>query len=153
MRLFALILMLAAPLAHPAAAGPDRLSFLMGSKHIDAQSDFEEINPGLVLTWEPRLTYSVAAYRNSYGRGSVAFSLGYPVFTRKDMQIEVFGALAYYPIDGRRFAVHWGDVIPLGGLQARYKNVFMQAIPSDGIEADAIFSFGLTFALGSEGDG
>ena len=58
--------------ATPAAAGPDRFSVLLGSKHIGANG-FNEINPGLFATWERgRIGYSLGAYLNSYDRGSIA---------------------------------------------------------------------------------
>jgi hypothetical protein len=39
------------------------------------------------------------------------------------------------------------DVIPLAGLQGRYKNLFVQVIPSDGVTADVIVTAGVTYAV------
>ena len=59
-----------------------------------------------------------------------------------------FLGAAYYPDDGRRFRYHLGDIVPLGGLQARVGPTFLQIIPGDGEEADAVFAFGVTVPLG-----
>ena len=91
------------------------------------------------------MSYSVGAYRNSYGRASIAATAGYSFLQRGDLDLSVFGGVALYPKDGRNFAVHAGDFVPIGGLQARYRNAFMQVIPSDGLSTDAIVSFGVTF--------
>jgi len=137
--------------AGPAAAGPDRASILLGSKHLGATMEFNETNPGLFLTWEDRgslgLDYSVGGYHNSYGKGSVAATVGKTFEVAPDFDIGIFGGAAYYPENGRTFGVHAGDFVPMVGAQARYKNAFVQVLPSDGIYADAIVSFGVTFSL------
>lgn len=139
--------------AAPAHAGPDRLSFLLGSRHIDAASAFQEVNPGVFLTWEDAamngsLDLTAGVFLNSYDRGAAALTLAFPVWEREDWQVDVFAGLAWYPEDGRRFRVSAGDIVPLAGLQARWRNLFVQAIPQDGVEADLVLSFGVTFALG-----
>jgi hypothetical protein len=133
----------------PAVAGPDRVSFLFGSHHLAASSDFEELNPGVFLTWDRRLDYSVGVFRNSYGRGAIAALAALPVYERGAFQLDLFAGAAYYPEDGRRFRAHLGDIIPMGGLQMRYGYAFAQIIPSDGRDADAIVSFGVTVPLGA----
>lgn len=130
-------------LAMPVMA-QDRISFLIGSNHIGATDDFEENNPGIFLTWDQ---ITVGAYTNSYGRTSVAATYALPVFSGDDWSIDVFAGAAYYPVNGDNFAVHIGEWVPVGGLQARYKNIFAQIIPSDGKAADAIFAFGLTYEI------
>ena len=134
--------------ALPAAArDPDRLSFLIASRHVDARSAFQEVNPGVILTWEGRPGLSLAGYYNSYGRLSVAAAVTWPVFERGELQVDLFAGGAWYPRDGRRFAAHLGDVVPIGGVQARWRNAFVQVIPSDGVETDAIVGFGVTFEV------
>ena len=151
MRIFPALCLALAPLA--AQAGPDRVSFLLGSRHIDAASEFNEVNPGVFLTWEDavwegRLDASVGAFHNSYERVSLAATLAWPVWEPAPWaEVALFGGVAYYPEDGRRFAVHAGDLVPLGGVQWRAGNVFGQVIPLDGVEADAILTVGVTFAL------
>lgn len=142
-------------MAPPAAADwqPDRLSVLLGSHHAGATIDFEEFNPGVFLSWEGpealggQVNYTAGIYRNSYGRASVSGTVGIDWAVAEDFDIGLFGGLAYYPEDGRTFAVSYGDVVPIAGLQARYRNVFAQVLPSDGQFADAIFTVGITFPL------
>ncbi len=130
------------------ALAQDRVAILLGSHHVNATSDFEEVNPGAFLTWEgQRFDWTVGGFRNSYGGGSAAAMVALPVFERGVAQIALTGGLALYPGDGHRFDVHVGDVIPLLGVQARYGNAFVQAFPGDGSTTDAVLSFGLTFGL------
>lgn len=151
-RALACAALFASPGAGPAAAGPDRLSFLLGSYHVGATQSFEEFNPGAFLTWtnlmwRGALDLTVGAYRNSYGDGSLAVTTAYPFVRTEKWGLELFGGLAWYPGNGDQFSYSAGDVVPLAGLQARYRNVFVQAIPSGGSSVDAVLSFGLTFAL------
>ncbi len=133
----------------PASAEPDRISILMGSYHVDAQVPFSGRNPGVFLTWEDRggLDWSLGAYRNSYGSASVAATVALPILAGRNADLSVFAGVALYPNDGREFAVHWGDLVPLGGLQLRTGSFFVQLIPSDGVATDAIVSFGITKPL------
>lgn len=129
-------------------AGPDRVSFLIGSHHVNAQQSFDEVNPGVFVTWEnPRLHWTVGAYRNSYGRASISATAGLPVLRWQEGEASLFVGAALYPKDGRTFAAHVGDVVPIGGLQVRHRNVFMQLIPLDGNLADAVVTVGVTFGL------
>ncbi|MFC3614921.1 hypothetical protein ACFORG_14215 [Lutimaribacter marinistellae] len=137
---------------HDAQAGPDRVSILLGSHHVGATRNFEEFNPGIILVWDERvwrgnLDIAAGAYRNSYGDGSLALSLAYPFVKTDDWGLDLFGGFSWYPGNGQQFSHAIGDVVPIAGLQARYRNVFMQAIPAGGQAADAVFSFGLTFAM------
>lgn len=127
-----------------AATAQDRVSILAGSHHFGASVEFQESNPGLFLTWD-RVT--VGAYVNSYDRQSVALTYALPVMSGDDWSVDLFGGAAWYSGNGRGFAVHVGDIVPIGGVQARYRNVFVQLLPSDGKATDAIIAFGLTFDL------
>lgn len=128
-------------------SNPDRVSFLLGSHHVNASRDFQEINPGVILTWERQFNYSIGLYYNSYEEISPLVSVGYDWDIAKDFDIGAFFAVAVYPGDGDEFNHSLGDVVPLVGLQARYKNAFVQFIPADGDSLDALFTFGLTFEL------
>lgn len=134
-------------LSPAAMANPDRISILLGSEHVNATRDFQEFNPGVFLTWERQLNYSIGLYYNSYEEISPLVSVGYDYEIAEDFDIGAFVALAIYPGDGREFRISAGDVVPLAGVQARYKNVFAQFIPADGEGLDGLFTFGLTFAL------
>lgn len=133
---------LLALIAGPCAA-QDRVSLLVGSHHASADSDFEENNPGLFLTWD---RFTVGAYTNSYSRTSIAATYALPLWHGEEWSVDLFAGVAHYPINGREFAIHAGDWVPIGGLQARYRQLFVQVMPSDGKAADAIFTFGMTFA-------
>ena len=144
MRIIAFLL-----LAAPAHAEPDRLSLLLGSAHIGGDG-FDGRNPGLFATWEDRalgLDYSIGAYRNSYGRGSIAVTAALPVIKLTDGAVSLFAGAALYPQDGRGFAVHVGDVVPIGGVQIRHHNLFLQIMPSDGAAVDAVIAGGITWEI------
>lgn len=136
-------------LAAPASAEPDRISYLLGSNHIGAKMPFEEINPGVFLTWEgARLDWTAGAYRNSFGNLSASVTASLPLIRWDNGDLAAFAGIALYPGDGRSFAVHAGDLVPVGGLQLRQGHAFVQVIPSDGRTVDAIVTFGLTFPMG-----
>ncbi|MBW4708870.1 hypothetical protein KX928_13855 [Roseobacter sp. YSTF-M11] len=146
MKLSAMIL--AALLPTTALAGPDRLSILLGSEHVNATEDFQEFNPGVFLTWEQEtFDYSVGAFYNSYEDVSVLASIGYDVEVAPEFEVGVFAGLALYPGEGDRFSHAIGDVVPLAGFQARYRNFFTQLIPTNADSVDAVITFGLTFEL------
>lgn len=132
----------------PTLAGPDRVSVLLGSAHIGGDG-FDGRNPGLFLTWEDKGPFDLSAgiYHNSYGRISVAATAALPVVEWSTGEISLFAGAALYPVDGRNFAVHLGDVVPLGGLQVRQGDIFGQIIPGDGQYVDAIVSIGVTFPI------
>jgi hypothetical protein len=142
------VLVLIGVLAGPAFAGPDRASLLLGSRHINPAEDFDQVNPGLFLTWEGRrVDLTLGVYHNSYGRVSTAATLGFTLWQHGEAEAGVFAGLAHYPGNGRAFLVHAGDVVPVGGLQLRWRNLFGQVIPLDGGVADAVVTFGVTFRL------
>ncbi len=146
-RIAALALPIALLLAPPVAADPDRLSVLLGSQHPGAKRSYEQINPGLFLTWEDRalgLDYSVGLFRNSYGRGSVAATAALPVIERGRFQAALFGGLAVYPGNGDNFALHAGDLVPIAGVQARLGPGFVQVMPGEDM---AVVAFGMTLPL------
>ena len=135
--------------AGPAFADPDRVSILLGSQHLGGDG-FNEINPGAFLTWEDRalgLDYSVGAYLNSYDRISVAATVDLALAEWDRGRLSVFAGVAHYPRNGRNFKVHAGDFVPIGGVQVRQGNVFMQILPSDGLSVDATVAFGVTFSI------
>ncbi|WP_300030097.1 hypothetical protein [uncultured Roseobacter sp.] len=145
MRLPALLLALLLPVS--ALAGPDRISVLLGSEHFNATKEFQEFNPGVFLTWEGRYDVSAGIYYNSYEEVGGLVALGRDFWEGEDYAVGLFGALALYPGDGDRFDVSIGDVVPLIGLQARYRNVFAQLIPGNGETTDAVLAVGLTWEL------
>lgn len=141
MRFLALLL---CAFASPLHADPDRISMLIGTRHVGA-SGFNESNLGLFLTWErSRVDWSVGAYENSYGRTSVAVTAFKPLLRWHGGEAGVFAGAAHYPKDGRNMRLHVGDVVPLFGAQLRHKNTFFQVMPMDGKPVDGVVSFGVT---------
>lgn len=136
----------------PAFAGPDRIAVHLGSYHAGATSEFEEVNPGIFLSWDRAhdVTLSVGAFRNSYGRGSVAVTAAKTVFKQKHTSAAVFAGLAHYPGNGNDISHAIGDFVPLAGVQFHYRHVFLNVMPGDGDTVDAIFSFGVTVPLGTQ---
>lgn len=134
--------------ASPILTKPDRLSFSISSNHIGAVVQYNERNPGVFVTWEhPHHDINVGAYKNSFSKLSVLSTVSLQMYKTEDFSFEVFVGGAYYPEDGRTFALHVGDFIPLGGLQVRYKNIFSQIIPMNSPNAKAILTFGVSFSL------
>lgn len=136
-------------LAVAAAAGPDRLSVLLGSHHVGG-SGFDGRNPGLFLTWEergPGFDLTLGAYRNSYGRGSVVATAALPVLRWREGALSLFAGAAWYPGNGRNFRVQVGDLVPIGGVQIRHRNVFVQILPSDGRHTRAVIAGGITYQI------
>lgn len=135
-------------LAAPASAEPDRVSVLLGSNHIGAKMPFEQINPGVFLTWEgDRVDWTAGAYRNSFSKLSASVTVSLPLIRWDNGELAAFAGIAVYPGDGRSFAIHAGDLVPVGGLQLRHGHALVQFIPSDGRTVDAIVTFGLTFPV------
>lgn len=133
--------------ALPAWAGPDRVALHFGSAHFGTDRDFDEVNPGLFLTWERRVNLSLGVYRNSYGRLSTAATAGVDLWERGRARLEAFGGVAHYPRDGRKITGWDHDFVPIVGLRAYYDPVFVSIIPGDGDRMDGLLSFGLSFAF------
>lgn len=136
-------------IANTALADPDRAWVLLGSHHANATTEFEETNPGVFLEWdtEGRHSYSVGAFRNSYGGASVAGAVNYPLFEQEHFTADVFAGLAHYPGDGDRLVVSFGDVVPMLGLRLRYRSLYLLTLPGDGEATDFVVGYGLTFPL------
>lgn len=146
LKLALMLALLAMPTA--AMADPDRVSILLGSHHVNATRDFQEVNPGVILTWERQaLGYSVGTYYNSYEDISVLGAVNYGFEIAPEFELGVFGGLAWYPGEGDQFDHSIGDAVPLVGVQTRYRNAFVQFIPADGNALDGLVTFGLTFGL------
>lgn len=152
--LVSVLSVLVASIAHNAkaeGAAPDRASFLIGSHHVAPNHPFQEVNPGLFLTWENRgpleLDFSAGVYHNSFANTSVMGLVAKTYDISEDFEVGVFGGVASYPEWADTFGVNHGDLVPVVGLQARYKNAFAQFMPSDGVNAKAIISYGITFDL------
>jgi len=129
---------------------PDRLSFLIGSDHINATYPYNEKNPGVFLGWDgDYFSTDVGVYKNSFGKTSVAITVSKKILERENFHLDVIGGFANYPGNGKDFMVHFGDVTPIVGLQAVYKDYYVQIFPGcPGCgEVPAVLAIGVTFDL------
>lgn len=135
-------------------AVPDRFSIMAASKHIGANMEFNEKNLGLFLTWGgPSFDLTIGAFRNSYDRQSITAIVGKKLVEWNGGSLSPFIGVAHYPVDGHTFRFHAGDFVPVAGIQLIHKNAFMMITPSDGVMADAVMSFGVTFKVKKQGVG
>lgn len=150
MNRFPLLIAALATLAGPALAdGPNRLSVLLGSRHLDATEDFQEVNPGMFAdrVRPDGTSLSVGIYRNSYNRASIAGTAGVRLLNHGDTRLDMFAGLAHYPGDGRKSRFSVGDVIPLVGLRLQHRSAFVLAMPGDGQATNAVIGFGFSVDL------
>ncbi len=117
----ATVLSMTVLLATPVAAGPDRYSPLLTSKHLGVGDEihayrfediqqtlyvrqkmrFNESNPGLFLTWEnDGYDLTLGAFYNNYSTVSLSAFDAVPLYRTEDISFDVFGALAWYPGTG-----------------------------------------------------
>jgi hypothetical protein len=145
--MFKAITITLALIATPIHAGPDRVSITLGSQHVGSTYEFDNRNLGLFLSWG---STSVGVYHNSFSKTSVAVTQALPLIRKDDAEVNLFVGLSLYPGDGDKFVAHVGNVVLIGGVQARYKNAFIQVMPGDGVNLDAVVTAGLTFELGKK---
>jgi hypothetical protein len=131
----------------PIHAGPNRVSITLGSQHVGSTYEFDNRNLGLFLSWG---NTSIGVYHNSFSKTSVAVTQALPLIRKDDAEVNLFVGLSLYPGDGDKFVAHVGDVVLIGGVQARYENAFIQVMPGDGVNLDAVVTAGLTFELGKK---
>lgn len=150
----------------PTARGlaPDRAYLTFGSQHLNVDpADFglvrwNEVNPGLILTWEDRgpwgLNYSLGAFQNSFADLSLyaATSRTWAIGTAGWRLGWVLG-LANYGDNARfvRSQIGQSGWIVTGGAQIEFRNFFVQIQPAGtqrGGGQGAILVTGISFALG-----
>ena len=130
-----------------AAAGPDKVSIMLGSAHINSTVDYNEFNPGVFVTWDRGRRYTIGAFKNSYSKTSVAAMVAWPLTGTSKWTLDATAGIAFYHDDAVKFPTHWGSFVPIAGLQFRTEHYFIQMFPGDGDVTDMIFSFGLSFPL------
>jgi hypothetical protein len=133
------------------AAAQDRISVTLGSHHTDDSYEWEEVNPGLFLTWEGKVDLSAGTFLNSFGGPSIAATAYVPVVEWQGGECGGFLGAAWYPGYGEEFLIRAGDVVPMGGIQCRAGNVFAQVMPGKIEPLEAIFAVGLTWSFASQG--
>ncbi len=154
-------LLIAAPAAAPAQDWrPDRAYVSLGSHHagLDAadfgRNRWNEVNPGLILAWEDRflgLNYAAGGFVNSFGDLSPFLGVSRFWQVSEDLSVGPFAALSDYGRNSKFFETRLGSsgVVVLGGVQANYRNVFVQVQPTGrtGGGVGAVLAAGLTFGL------
>ena len=149
---------LTAAMATPAAACdliPDSWASLIGSKHFDAQEDYNERNAGLFLGWDCKyVSTRIGAYDNSLYRRSTAvtFTSDYLSVGLAGSELHPFVGTAKYPDTGRnQINSIWGDWTLIGGVELTHEDVplFVQWLPGDeeaaGYSSIAAFGVRLDF--------
>lgn len=148
-------LLLTSTCAFGADWSPDRATILLGSKHIGSSYQFNETNPGLLLTWNlpnDRFAVTGGAYLNSFGRLSTAAFGSWTFYRKGRFEASLLAGVAHYPVDGRRFLVSYKDFVPMGGVEARYGNFAAQYYPDFSHGMKGIVSFGIVVPLGAKGN-
>ena len=121
---------------------PDYWGVSIASYHVDPKWDFNETNPGIFAFWEvtESTDFSLGIYHNSFSRVSVSTVFFTEFLSTENVDFSILYGLAYYPEDGRYFAAHVGNIVPVGGISADFGRVSIQFIPSDGNITDGIFT-------------
>ncbi len=129
---------------------------LLGSKHINAQREFNEFNPGLFFSWDCELVnIRIGLHKNSFSdpSTSVTFTSEFLSLSFGDANIHPFVGIARYPETGRDLpvSIEGSDVIGLMGLEFTHNQfpVFIQYLPGDTKLGDYahLFTIGFKFGL------
>ena len=117
---------------------PDRVYVSMASKHVnltpDPETEYNEINPGLILSWNNRkygLNYWFGGIRNSFSTISpyAAAAKMWPLGS--DIKLGIFGSIAgYYSNGSISTKIGNSGYVFLGGFQFEYRNIFIQLQPT-----------------------
>ena len=117
---------------------PDRVYVSMASKHVnltpDPGTEYNEINPGLILSWNNRkygLNYWFGGIRNSFSTISpyAAAAKMWPLGS--DIKLGIFGSIAgYYSNGSISTKIGNSGYVFLGGFQFEYRNIFIQLQPT-----------------------
>lgn len=138
---------------------PDRIYIPLASKHFKVESEefgvnsWNEINPGLVLSWEDRfasldLDLNFGVFKNSYNDWSSYVSLSKFWDLSEEVAFGTFLAFADYHSNSDYFDFKVGDYAMVLGFQLNAKNLFFQVqpVPTDnGI--GAVFATGVSFGF------
>ena len=136
----------------------DGHSFLLGSKHFGANTDFNELNPGVFLRYtNDWINVRPGVIYNSNEKFSpiVTFSSDLTTISVRDFNIATFGGVGYYHEEGKNSHISIANTgwIPIAGIEITHDEypIFVNIIPGDmseKIEGDGyrlLISFGLSF--------
>ena len=117
---------------------PDRVYVSIASKHVNLVPDpgtkYNEINPGLILSWNKRkygLNYWFGGIQNSFSTISpyAAAAKMWPLSS--DIKLGIFGSIAgYYSNGSISTKIGNSGYVFLGGFQFEYRNIFIQLQPT-----------------------
>ena len=136
---------------------PDRVYISMASKHVnltpDPGTEYNEINPGLILSWNNRkygLDYWSGVFQNSFSSISpfAAAAKMWPLGS--DIKLGVFGSIAgYYSNGSISTKIGNSGYVFLGGFQFEYRNIFIQIQPTliNNKELGGVFITGVSLPL------
>ena len=143
----------------PASArdlSPDNLRITLASEHVNSDADLNEVNPGLVATWEGDLfDFSAGFVRNSFGNNAPIVTISRDIWHNDTCSVAGFVGSARYTELMEKTDFHLDGWIPVGGMHVECGRVFLQAMPGRGIvgqasgpkAADAILVVGITLEL------
>ena len=117
---------------------PDQVYVSIASKHINLVPDpgtkYNEINPGLILSWDNRkygLNYWFGGIRNSFSAISPYAATAKMWKVTPNARFGIFGSIAgYYGNGSISTKIGNSGYVFLGGFQIEYKNLFFQIQPT-----------------------
>ena len=136
---------------------PDRVYVSMASKHVnltpDPETEYNEINPGLILSWDERkygLNYWFGGIRNSFSTISpyAAAAKMWPLGS--DIKLGIFGSIAgYYSNGSISTKIGNSEYVFLGGFQFECRNIFIQLQPTliNNKNIGGVFNTGISVPL------
>ena len=117
---------------------PDQMYVSVASKHVNLVPDpgtkYNEINPGLILSWNKRkfgLNYWFGGIQNSFSAISpyAAAAKMWPLSS--DIQLGIYGSIAgYYGNGSISTKIGNSGYVFLGGFHIEFKNLFFQLQPT-----------------------
>ena len=147
---FCVLLVLALLSSVEIALAQDRGHVLLSSYHampLRDEFDYQETNPGLVLTWNAawqNYDVSVGAFHNSFDATSALVGLSKPLGATGAIDWRAVAALATYDVEDPIFQPIGGGLVLIPAVQAEIGRTFVQITPlPDPDNAGLVFSFGL----------
>ena len=117
---------------------PDRVYVSIASKHVnlvpDPGTEYNEINPGLILSWDNRkygLNYWFGGIQNSFSAISPYAAIAKMWPLGSDIKLGGFGSIAgYYSSGSISTKIGNSGYVFLSGFQFEYKHIFIQLQPT-----------------------
>ncbi|MCV2886938.1 hypothetical protein [Ruegeria aquimaris] len=94
-----------------------------------------------------RVDLSAGALPNGSKAGPFALSAAVPFVDTRGIRFSFVGALAWDADLAQKSRYSLGAVAPVAALEARYRNAYLRAVPSEALDAETRLNFGLTIPL------